>query len=196
MKKGITAVFIAIILMTNLSGCGQKSGHDIYEGIYKRYTNLNSFYAEVEVTVLGDKLKSVYLGRQFYEAPDKFSFEVDSPQEVSGSGYTLKGGKVLLRSGLGDQKVLDVSLNDGMLVCILMKDTANLIDFQLAFKDLLMQNISSPRLECFKFSKMVVETDGHVKWTCDGEYGGEPKKVEIENLHNAIRVISKLKNDK
>ena len=109
MKKGITAVFIAIILMTNLSGCGQKSGHDIYEGIYKRYTNLNSFYAEVEVIVLGDKLKSVYLGRQFYEAPDKFSFEVDSPQEVSGSGYTLKGGKVLLRSGLGDQKVLDVS---------------------------------------------------------------------------------------
>lgn len=99
-------------------------------------------------------------------------------------------------AGMKISKKLNVSLNDGEFECILMKDTANPIDFQLAFKDLLMQNISSPRLECFKFSKMVVETDDHVKWTCDGEYGGEPKKVEIANLHNAIRVISKLKKDK
>ncbi len=92
-------------------------------------------------------------------------------------------------AGMKMSKKLEVSLDDGMFECILMKDTANLIDFQLAFKDLIMQNISSPRLECFKFSKMVVETDDHIKWTCDGEYGGEHKYVEIENVHNAIRVI-------
>jgi outer membrane lipoprotein-sorting protein len=95
------AVFSALILMTSLCSCGEKSQHGVYQEIYKRYNNMESFYAEAEVTVRSDKTESVYMVRQFYESPDKFSLMVDSPETVAGSGYTAKDGVFLLKSGFG-----------------------------------------------------------------------------------------------
>ncbi|MDO4743972.1 MAG: hypothetical protein Q4A86_01130 [Clostridia bacterium] len=101
MKKSIIVAFAALILMMSLCSCGEKSQHGIYQEIYKRYNNLESFYAAAEITVRSDKTESVYMVRQFYENPDKFSLVVDSPEEAAGSGYTAKDGKFLLKSGFG-----------------------------------------------------------------------------------------------
>lgn len=109
MKKGIAAALTAIILMISLSGCGEKTQHDIYKGIYERYNALESFYAAAEITVNTDKLQSVYLVRQFYEAPDKFAITIDSPEEVAGSGYTVRDGKFILKSGLGQNTAIDIA---------------------------------------------------------------------------------------
>ena len=108
MKKSIVAVCAAVVLMINLAGCGKKSQHDVYKEIYTRYNEMQSFYAEVSITVQSEKMSSEYIARQFYEAPDKFSVVVDSPEEVAGSGYTAKEGKYTLKSGFGDEKVLDI----------------------------------------------------------------------------------------
>ncbi len=122
MKKSMLAVLIVNILMISLLGCAKESGHDIYKEIYKRYNDLNSFYAEAEVTVYGDKLESTYLIRQFYEEPDKFAVEFDAPEEIAGSGYSSQNGKLALKSGFGDKKVCEIAFPD-------QKNTIFLNDF-------------------------------------------------------------------
>lgn len=101
MKKGTVAILIAVVLMTSLCGCGRNSGHDVYKEIYQRYSNMDSFYAAATVTVRSDKTESRYCVRQFYQAPDSFALFVDSPEEVSGSGYILKNGTYKILSGFG-----------------------------------------------------------------------------------------------
>ena len=92
-------------------------------------------------------------------------------------------------AGMKYQKKMEVSMNDGKFECILVKNPPNPIEFQLAFKDLIMQNMESSRLEYFKFSKAHIESDEDIKWTIDGEFGGEQKITEIENIKSAIEVV-------
>ncbi|MBR5613946.1 MAG: outer membrane lipoprotein carrier protein LolA [Clostridia bacterium] len=101
MKKSITALLCAAILMTSLSGCGAKTAHDSYKEIYKRYNDIQSFSATVEITADNRQTQNVYLAEQYYKAPDKFAMTVLQPQSVSGSGYVFEGGKVLVKSGFG-----------------------------------------------------------------------------------------------
>ena len=42
----------------------------------------------------------------------------------------------------------------------------------------------------FKTSHLVLESDEPVNWTRDGEYGGVFKRVEIDNLHRAMKIIA------
>lgn len=107
MKKSISAVF-AVILMISLAACGTKSGHDAYKEIYKRYNALNSFYAEVEITVRNARSENTYCARQFYKSPDAYSIAVDSPEELGGSGYVMRGGETLVKSGFGKSENLGV----------------------------------------------------------------------------------------
>lgn len=110
MKKSIVAALIAVVLVTSLVGCGgEKTQHDVYKEIYKRYTDMSSFYAEVEIAVKNKKMSSVYSARQFFDSPDKFSLIIDSPAEVAGSGYTAKEGKYLLKSGFGSNVTADIA---------------------------------------------------------------------------------------
>lgn len=109
MKRSIAAAVAVIILATSLCGCGKNSRHSTYREIYQRYSQMESFYAAATVTVRSDKTESVYSVRQFYEAPDKFAFVVDAPDAVAGSGYTAKGGQLLLKSGFGDKAAYPIA---------------------------------------------------------------------------------------
>ena len=42
----------------------------------------------------------------------------------------------------------------------------------------------------FKTSHLVLESEEQVNWTRDGEYGGSFKRVEIDNLHRAMKIIA------
>ncbi len=120
MKKSIFAIMLAFILMISFCGCGDKTQHDVYKEIYKRYSGLKSFYAAATVVVRSDKSESVYSVRQFYEQPDKFAFFVDSPEEVAGSGYVAMGGEFKLKSGTGSDFDVSVAFPDSkncMFIC-------------------------------------------------------------------------------
>ena len=75
--------------MISLAACGAKSGHDAYKEIYKRYNELESFYAEAEITVRNVRTENTYYVRQFYKEPDMYSLLVDAPEVVAGSGYVF-----------------------------------------------------------------------------------------------------------
>ncbi len=111
MKKSIWAI-VVLILATSLCACGKTSQHDIYKEIYKRYSQMTSFYATANVTVETGSIKSVYSIRQFYQAPDKIALFIDSPEEVSGSGYIASDGKFLLKSGFGQTARIPLAFPD------------------------------------------------------------------------------------
>lgn len=92
-------------------------------------------------------------------------------------------------AGMKYSKKLGVSMNDGEFECILVKNPLNPIELQLTLGDLIVQNVESPRINYFKFSKAHIESDDNMKWTLDGEFGGENKKVKIENIMSAINVV-------
>ena len=98
MKKSIAAL-LTVILMISLAACRAKGGYDAYKEIYKRYGSMESFYAAAEITVRNDRTENTYKVRQTYKAPDTYEIVFDSPEEIAGSGYSFRDGKVFLKSG-------------------------------------------------------------------------------------------------
>ncbi len=107
MKRCI-AVMLTGILMISFAACKSAGRHDAYKEIYKRYNNMESYYAEVEITSRNDRSENVYHVRQFYKAPDMYSMVVDGPEEIAGSGYVFKNGEVKVKSGFGKSEILDI----------------------------------------------------------------------------------------
>ncbi len=87
---------------------------------------------------------------------------------------------------------VDISLNDGVFECLLIKNTDNPLDFQFVIADLLTSNLKSDKFILFKTSKLSFESDEELDWTVDGEFGGKYKKVEIENCKCAINIFANM----
>ena len=107
MKKCVAAV-LAVILAMNLAAC-QKTKHDAYAEIYKRYNEMKTFYAHVEIVVKNARTENVYEAKQYYAAPNRFSIEFEKPEELSGSGYSFNDGKIRLKSGIGKEEKLSAA---------------------------------------------------------------------------------------
>ncbi len=106
MKKCV-AVVLTVILMISLASCKVRTNHDAYEEIYKRYNEINSFYAYAKITVTNPRTKNVYLARQYYCAPDRYCVQFEEPEEIAGSGYVFKDNKLTLNSGFGKTAEFD-----------------------------------------------------------------------------------------
>ena len=94
-------------------------------------------------------------------------------------------------AGVKLKKELQVSLSDGLFECLLIKKTANIIDFQITIADMLTNNIKSDKFVIMKGKKIKFIFENEVEWTVDGEYGGKVKEAEITNYNRAIKIITK-----
>ena len=70
----------------------------------------------------------------------------------------------------------------------------NPLEMQEIIRNLLNMEDNSDLIYSFKARKLTVEAEEEVAWTLDGEYGGSPRVVEIENLQQALNLC--LKSDK
>lgn len=93
MKKSILVV-LAFILMISLTSCKR----DIDYEINKRYMNLQSYYAKINVTITGNKGKADYDMEQIYQAPDRYKTEVLGPENLKGTAFITDGDGIRLRS--------------------------------------------------------------------------------------------------
>lgn len=102
MKKYIAALAAFVLTISLCASCSRGAdGYDAYKEIYKRYSNIENFYAEAEITVENPRTETVYHVRQSYTAPDSYTLVIDSPEALAGSGYVFRGGKATLKSGFG-----------------------------------------------------------------------------------------------
>lgn len=79
----------------------------------------------------------------------------------------------------------NVVLDDGVFEVTLIKKPSNAIELNRVITSLMNQDIDSECMYCFQTDHLTVEAEEDIPWTLDGEYGGNPKKIEICNLRRA-----------
>ena len=91
--------------------------------------------------------------------------------------------------GFPDITGSEVDLSDGVFEVTLIKMPANILELNDIVQYLNHTTDKSDLVYRFKTSHLVMESGETVKWTRDGEYGGSFKKVELFNLHKAMKIL-------
>ncbi len=82
-----------------------------------------------------------------------------------------------------------VELDDGVFEVTLIKLPKNPVELNTIMAALLVRDIDTDLMYCFKTSKVVFESKENIAWTLDGEFGGSQKKVVIENKKQALEIM-------
>ena len=82
----------------------------------------------------------------------------------------------------------NVKLDDGVFEVTLIKTPRNPVEFNNIMVSLLNRDIDTNCMYSFRTSKLTLESENKVAWTLDGEFGGDHKRVVIENLNKAIQI--------
>ena len=84
-----------------------------------------------------------------------------------------------------------VDINVGEFEVALIEKPENLIKLSQSISAIVQGKSSGPGFEVIKASEITIETDRPVKWTLDGEFGGEVSKANIGVLKSAAVFIGK-----
>lgn len=83
----------------------------------------------------------------------------------------------------------EVAFDDGVFEVTLIKMPKSLIALQEIITALLVNQFDTKYMYSFKTKKILFESENEIPWTLDGEFGGDHKRVEIENLQKAVKII-------
>lgn len=81
-----------------------------------------------------------------------------------------------------------VELDDGVFEVTLIKKPNNPLELNLIIASLLNRKINTDYMECFKTAQISFEASEPLPWTLDGEYGGNHRKVTVQNIKQAIGI--------
>ena len=84
-----------------------------------------------------------------------------------------------------------VSLNDGLFEVIVVKNIASIQDLNGIGTLLTKREFDLKYFHTFQTDRIRFEFPTPVKWTLDGEFGGEHRQVEIENNRQAVSIMVK-----
>lgn len=80
-------------------------------------------------------------------------------------------------------------LSDGLFEVLLVKNPNNISLLKNIVSSLVEKNFDNNMFYSFKTSKIKFESKEFIKWTVDGEYGGDYNSTEIEVINNAIDIL-------
>lgn len=85
----------------------------------------------------------------------------------------------------------DISLSDGLFEVILVKQPKSPLELQDALMALARQALwESKIITAFQCSSLQITTHEPIRWTLDGEYGGAPKTITIQNHRQALTILA------
>lgn len=82
----------------------------------------------------------------------------------------------------------NVDMNDGLFEVTLIKKPRNPLEMQEIITAILTQEDNTDMIYSFKADCLKIEAEVPVPWTLDGEYGGKPSQVVIQNCHEALNI--------
>ena len=84
----------------------------------------------------------------------------------------------------------EVRLDDGLFEVVLIKQPSNAGELQSIIRCLLqMGPDESGAVTCLRTGNLRLSGDQPIPWTLDGEYGGDPRRVEIENCCHGVTIV-------
>lgn len=81
-----------------------------------------------------------------------------------------------------------VKLNDGEFEVTLIKTPRSALELNNIMKSLLNRDIDTDAMYCFRASSITLQSEKEVAWTLDGEFGGDHRMVEIQNVKEGIDI--------
>ena len=121
--------------------------------------------------------------------PHHVRFELESG-EVIEDDYIF--GAISNSTSLGGLLTLDpktVDMNDGLFELLLVKMPKNVIELNDCIRMLTEQVYNPPVVTFCTASRVTVVADPTMEWSLDGEWGSGSERIEVCNLHDAIRLI-------
>ena len=94
MCKKIFALFLTLMMSLSVSACSfSDSDMDIYEKIHKHYNKMESYTADVDVTVYSNKTENRYFIAQKVKSPDMYYTHITDENATFGVTTVSKDGK-------------------------------------------------------------------------------------------------------
>lgn len=165
----------------------------LYVAAFGAFTDVAYETPQVNKNILGqlayffEGIKKLYNIKSY-----KLKLKVNG-EEISGDYIFGMASNSNYVAGMKADSKLHAALNDGLFEILLVKNPANIIEFQALISDLMMQNITTERFTVLKTNKASFEFEDDVAWTLDGEYGGTVKTADISLEEKAVRFITGIK---
>ena len=122
--------------------------------------------------------------------PEHISIEVNG--EVREGDYLF--GAVSNSTSLGGVLTLDpgiVDMNDGVFEIMLIKSPTTITELNILIKALTTRQYDCPMIDFIKTSSAVIYASKDMVWSLDGEREEGCERIEVENRHSAIRLMTK-----
>lgn len=172
----------------------------------RSFNYVAAFGAFTEVSYATPQYLKNLLGHQAYVLEGVKSLAALKPYRVKVISDELSAedsfvyGMVSNTESVGGVKGLsgsEVDLCDGLFEVTLVKEIKNPIDMQQLVTAFISHNFEKcDMLYSFKTSKIRFESEEPIKWTLDGEYGGEHCEMELEVMKEAVEFIVKKRKKK
>lgn len=115
--------------------------------------------------------------------------------KVTGRDISFDGdfilGMITNSTSVGGFKNLtgkNVKMDDGLFEATFIRRPKNPIELQEIVSALLMEEDNTALIESFKTDFLTIECKDEIPWTIDGEFGGEFRQTEIQNLKHAASI--------
>ena len=113
---------LALMMILCLTGCSQSgrfsdADMDVYERIHQYYGEMRSYFAEVRLTVKGNKTENVYELEQYEKGEDKTRTRVLAPERLRGVETVQNGERAQVRLDGEDPRALDVARAEELDYC-------------------------------------------------------------------------------
>lgn len=165
------------------------------------FTYVAAFGLFTDVSYDTDQMLKNMLGHTAYviEALKKLADIKSYHMRITFDGHTIDDnfviGLISSCKSIGGFKspALDSSMDDGYFEITLIKESQMGMSLQDLITNLAAGDVSinnSEQIITRKASYLKIESFDKVAWSIDGEYGGNPSIVEIENLNKAIRIMT------
>lgn len=179
--------------------CGKRFSCDIGAFNDRYFTYIAAFGAFTDVSYQTSQPAKNLLGRVAYilEGITRLPAIKAYHMKVLHDGQTVEGdflfGMVSNSRSVGGFPLtgnLDISMNDGLLEVLLVRNPQNAIQAQQLLNSILRKEFDSEFIIGFHTQTLEVEAPDPVPWTLDGEFGGDIKTANIQNCHKAIEILT------
>ena len=92
-------------------------------------------------------------------------------------------------AGINSGNMVKADLSDGLFELLLVKSPSSMADFKDVITGILGGETTGDGFLLEKVKSVTFETDDEIKWTLDGEFGGNDKKAEISVMEGAVNLI-------
>lgn len=94
-------------------------------------------------------------------------------------------------AGMKINGITEANLHDGMFELFLIKCPKNAIEIGEILKNLINMDFNNPYCQLFRVSNLKIISSKNVRWTLDGEEGGNPEEIQFSIIPDAISIMVK-----